>query len=325
MVATLSSTPAVADRAARLVAAAQRQSFDPFTEIDWSEPVDGNGAYYLPPEFLPLHGTAVWDAMTDEQRMEYSRHECASLCSAGIWFENILMQLLLKHLYDLPATDGGHRFLLTEVADECRHSSMFGEFIRRAGTPAYKVFAPIRIGGRVMVATSTRAAAYISILAAEEILDVSNRATMKDERVHPTSRRMAKIHVAEESRHKSYARVWLEESWPRLGRIEKAVAVVQAPFFVWGISQALVNPAVYRTLGIDHGERIALRNPEHKARVRRDLGRLTGFLSGIGAIPAATRPLWRVLGLLGSDGDDAPTDADAAPTTDAADGATAAA
>lgn len=299
MVATLESTPVVAARAARLVAAAERQSFDPFTEIDWSDPVDGPTAYYLPPEFLPLYGTAVWEAMTDEQRREYSRHECASLCSAGIWFENILMQLLLKHLYDLPATDGGHRFVLTEVADECRHSSMFGEFIRRAGTPAYRVFAPIRLGGRFMVATSTRAAAYISILAAEEILDVSNRATMKDERIHPTSRRMAKIHVAEESRHMSYARVWLEESWDRMGVVERSVAMVQAPFFVWGISQALVNPAVYRALELRGGERAVRRNPHHQARVQRDLGRLTGFLSDVGAINRVTRPVWRVLGLVG--------------------------
>jgi hypothetical protein len=300
MVAPLESTPVVSARAARLVAAAERSSFDPFTEIDWSEPLDGPIAYFLPPEFLPLYGTAVWDAMTTEQRWEYSRHECASLCSAGIWFENILMQLLLKHLYDLPATDGGHRFVLTEVADECRHSSMFGEFIRLAGTPAYRVFAPIRIGGRFMVATSTRAAAYISILAAEEILDVSNRATMKDDRVHPTSRHMAKIHVAEESRHMSYARVWLEESWDRMGVVERSIAMVQAPLFVWGISQALVNPAVFRALDIAGGERMARRNPHHRERVQRDLGRLTDFLSGVGAINRVTRPVWRVLGLVGS-------------------------
>ncbi|MEZ5142652.1 MAG: diiron oxygenase [Acidimicrobiales bacterium] len=299
MAATLTSTPVVVERAARLVAAAERQSFDPFTEVDWTVPVDGPDAYYLPPEFLPLHGTDVWEAMSEQERRDYSRHECASLCSAGIWFENILMQLLMKHLYDLPATDGSHRFLLTEVADECRHSSMFGEFVRRAGTPAYPVFLPIRLGGRFMVATSTRAAAYISILTAEEILDVSNRATMKDERVHPTSRRMAKIHVAEESRHMSFARVWLEESWPRMNVVERSIAMVQAPFFAWGISQALVNPAVYRTLGIASGARIASRNPEHRARVQRDLGRLTSFLSGIGAINPVTRPVWRVLGLVG--------------------------
>ena len=55
----------------------------------------------------------------------------------GIWFENMLMQIVLRHLAELPVTSPAHRYLLVEVADECRHSTMFGEFIRRAGTPAY--------------------------------------------------------------------------------------------------------------------------------------------------------------------------------------------
>src|SRR4029077_6508448 len=121
--------------------------------------------------------------------------ECASLCASGIWFENILMHLVLNHLYDLPADDGSHRYLLVETADECRHSSMFAELIRKAGTPAYQVSNGLRVLGRFMKATTRGPEAYIAMLAAEELLDVSNRATMKDDRVHPTSRHIAKIHV----------------------------------------------------------------------------------------------------------------------------------
>ena len=86
---------------------------------------------------LPFYGTPQWDAMSATERYEYSRHECAALCGAGIWFENKLMQIVLRHLAELPVTDPSHRYLLVEVADECRHSTMFGEYIRRAGTPAY--------------------------------------------------------------------------------------------------------------------------------------------------------------------------------------------
>ena len=76
--------------------------------------------------------------MSETDRIAYSRHETAALCGAGIWFENVLMQVVLRHLAELPVTDPAHRYLLVEVADECRHSTMFGEYIRRAGTPAYR-------------------------------------------------------------------------------------------------------------------------------------------------------------------------------------------
>ena len=132
-----SRCPATAARSRQLVAASERTTLDPFREIDWDAPID-DSAFHLPPELLPLYGTAAWDAMTETERIAYSRHETAALCGAGIWFENVLMQVVLRHLAELPVTDPAHRYLLVEVADECRHSMMFGEYIRRAGTPAYR-------------------------------------------------------------------------------------------------------------------------------------------------------------------------------------------
>src|SRR4030088_430703 len=97
-------TSILASKADRLIAASEKHSYDPFSEIDWDRPID-DSAYHLPPEELPLYGTPQWDAMSEQERMTYSRHECAALCSAGIWFEGILMRFLLDHLYDMPATD----------------------------------------------------------------------------------------------------------------------------------------------------------------------------------------------------------------------------
>jgi hypothetical protein len=295
MVATTSAP--VTEKAARLVAASERQSSDPFVDVDWSVPFTDD-AFYLPPEFLPLYGTAVWGEMSAEQRFEYSRHECASLCAAGIWFENILMHLIVRHLYDLPATDGAFRYLLVETADECRHSTMFAELIRRAGTPAYPVHRLLLAGGRFLKSTTSGPEAYLAMLAAEELLDVTNRATMKDERVHPTSRQVAKVHVLEEARHVAFARAYVADTWPTLGRFRRLVAMVRAPFVVRSIADALVNDDVYATLGIEGGGAAARANPEHRARIVRDLAKVTGLLEDIGVINPVTRPVWRLLRLV---------------------------
>ena len=295
---TTLTPPAVAARSRKLVAAAERTHLDPFTDVDWSVPID-DGAFHLPPEALPLFGTPAWEAMDDDARRTYSRHECASLCSAGIWFENILMQLLLDHLYDLPADDGAHRFLLLETADECRHSTMFGEYVRRAGTPDYLPHGALRLGGRAMLLTANAAAGYVAVLAAEELLDATNRATMRDERVHPIPRQMARLHVQEEARHVAFARTWLAEVWPTLGLLARLRATAQLPFVVRGIVDATVNPAVYAELDIPRGWLTARTNPRHHEHVVRSLARLTDLLVELGIINGATRPAWQALGLVG--------------------------
>jgi hypothetical protein len=290
-------TSILASKADRLIAASEKHSYDPFSEIDWDRPID-DSAYHLPPEELPLYGTPQWDAMSEQERMTYSRHECAALCSAGIWFEGILMRFLLDHLYDMPATDPTHRYLLIETADECRHSAMFGEYVRRAGTPAYQVHPALRFAGRVLKATAGGPEAFIAVLAAEELLDASNRLTMRDARVHPTSAHMARLHVLEEARHVSFARTYLEQVWPTLSRRAKLRARIVAPFACFSIAMAVSNPAVYRTLGIDGGYRTARRNPHHRDRIRQGLGKLTDHLTGLGVINRRWRPVWARFGLL---------------------------
>jgi hypothetical protein len=289
---------ATAVKAARLVAASERMTLDPFVDVDWTVPVVDDSVWHLPPSKLPLYGTAVWDAMTEEERHTYSRHECAALCAAGIWFENMLMQAVLRHLTEVPVTDPSHRYLLVEVADECRHSTMFGEYIRQAGTPAYAPVGGLDALGSPDELPGGRAMAYLLILAVEEMLDVANRATMKDESVHSVSRQMAKLHVLEEARHMSFAKTYLTETWPTLPAEERAEAAAFAPMAVAFVASLSVNDEVYATLGIEGGGDIARANPLHRERVITDLAKLTEFLTELGVIDDSTRPAWQEAGLL---------------------------
>ncbi len=286
--------PRTAARSHQLVAASERTTLDPFREVDWSVPID-DSAYHLPPEVLPLYGTPVWESMSEAGRIAYSRHETAALCGAGIWFENVLMQAVLRHLAEVPVTDPAHRYLLVEVADECRHSTMFGEFIRRGGTPPYR---PAHGSLDVDDLPGRRATSYLLILAVEELLDHINRKTMRDDRVHPVSRQIAKLHVLEEARHVSFAKTYLSEVWPQLANEERTGIADAAPALVAAVAEFSIDPAVYEHLGIEDGALVARGNPHHRAVIVEGLAKLTGFLAEIGVIDDERRPAWAALGLL---------------------------
>ena len=59
----------------------------------------------------------------------------------------------------------------------------------------------------------------------------------------------------------------------------------------------MVNPDVYRTLGIIGGAEAARSNPAHHARIIRDLSKLVSFLEDLGVIDEANRSAWVERGL----------------------------
>ena len=112
----------------------------------------------MQPERMSLYGTPLWDRLTQEQRIELSKHEVASVASVGLWFELILMQMMLRDLYDDDPRSQRMQYALTEIGDECRHSLMFGKTIDRVGAPAYGPTPRIHRLGRLMKVLGTGAA-----------------------------------------------------------------------------------------------------------------------------------------------------------------------
>lgn len=285
--------------ARRLLAASAKHSFDPDTELDWDAPFE-EGRWFWPPELVSLYDTPLWKRMSPEQQVELSRHEAASLCSIGVWFETILMQLLLRHTYDLDPTSAHVRYALTEIADECRHSKMFARAVTKMGTPAYRPTPrDIRLG-RVLKTASTTPGAFTGTLLAEEILDWMQRLTFPDERVQPLTRGITRIHVVEEARHIRYAREELRRQLATAPRWEIELTRLSSAQMARVIARSLVGPEVYTSVGLDPVRAVeAARTSPHRREVmRQSAKRLMDFFDEIGLLRGPSLRLWRASGLL---------------------------
>ncbi len=286
--------------AARLLDASARHSFDPDAELDWDAPFEP-GTWFWPPELVSLYGTPLWDRMPEEQRIELSRHESASIASVGIWFEIILLQLLARHIYDGDPTSKHVRYALTEVADECRHSMMFARLIRKSGTPVYRPGRAHHALGRLMKTVSTTPGSFTATLLVEEILDWMQRQTFPDERVQPLVRGVTRIHVVEEARHVRYAREELRRQMATAPAWEKGLTRLMSGETARVVAASLVSPRVYAQVGLDPDAALrAVRASGHRREVMlRSAARLTGFLDEIGVLRGPGRRLWVSSGLLG--------------------------
>src|SRR3954463_9422499 len=278
----------------RLLASSAKKSYDPVVDIDWAAPIP-DGLYGLSPEWSALYGTALWEELSEEQRITLTIHEYCSISGVGIWFECLLMQLVLKDIYGEDPAQPHVQWALTEIADECRHSVMFARTAEKFGAPSYHPPASILRLGKAFVARADGPAAYAAILVAEEILDILQRDLMKDERVQPLTRATSQIHVVEEARHMRFAREEIARRTPELSgfqlwRHRTAVASVAAIG-----ADNLVQPEVYAAVGLDPAEaRAAARANTHYGDKLRDASTgLVAFLRDVGLVGGASELLWK--------------------------------
>ncbi|MCE7008405.1 diiron oxygenase [Kibdelosporangium philippinense] len=280
--------------AERLLNSSADKFYDPEVDIDWQAPLREN-MRYAPDHRISLYGTGLWDQLTPEQRIELGKHEVASIASNGIWFEVLLMQMLLKEVYRIDPTTRHAQYALTEIADECRHSTMFARAIERVGAPAYGPPPILKKLGRLLPVIGYGPALYGSILIAEEILDRIQRESMADENVQPLVRMVNRIHVLEEARHVTFARQEVVRGMENLRKWELPYQRLLIAAVAFAITRSLINPRVYKAVGLDpkHAAKVALENPHHQETLRWSGERIMKFLDEAGLVGAPGTRFWK--------------------------------
>jgi hypothetical protein len=279
---------------ARLLGSAAKKSYDPVVDIDWSAPVPED-LYGLSPEWSTLYATPLWDGLSEDQRVTLTIHEYCSISGVGIWFECLLMQLVLRDIYGEDPAQPHVQWALTEIADECRHSVMFARTAEKFGAPSYQPPGSILKLGKAFAARADGPAAYAAILVAEEILDIFQRDLMKDDRVQPLTRATSQIHVVEEARHMRFAREEITRRTPglstwQLRKHRTAVAAVAAI-----VADNLVQPQVYASVGLDpqQAKAAARANGHYAGKLRGASANLVAFLRDVGLVGGPSELLWK--------------------------------
>lgn len=322
---TAANTPTREEFSERLLRGSVKKYYEPIVDIDWDAPLDPD-KFFLPPKSVSLYGTPLWDTMTREQRIELSRQELVNTLSAGIWFENILNQALLRDLMHADPTSRATHYALTEMGDETRHMVMFGRAIEKIGGKPMRPKRWQRIIINALPLTFRGSLLWVAALVGEEIFDSLQRKMLDDPDLQPVVQRLMRIHVTEEARHIQFARDGARKSageMPRLNRMWVAnLNGVGGLFF----RHLFTNPAQYRRAGLDGKQaRSVARRSEHHHQVQiLGFAPLAAFLDEVGLMGPVARRLWRRTNFLPAKGCDADQPADPAaaaadPAADAAD------
>lgn len=280
--------------ARRLLSSSAEKFYDPEVDIDWDAPwVDG--LPYVPEHRVTLYGTGFWQDLTPEQRLELGRHEAVSMVSYGIYAEAALMHILLRLVTEGDPATARTRYTLTEIGDECRHSTMFARFIEKTGIRAYRQPRIAAHGMKFISLLPIGPASYGLALLIEEILDRGQRETMLDENVQPHMRMLNRIHVLEEARHISFARTELVASAKNLNGFQLMANRLVLAIAANLVAYMLIHPRVYISVGIRprDGRKAALDNPHYRQTLAFMAEKLVTFFEESGMLKGRlVKALW---------------------------------
>jgi hypothetical protein len=286
--------------AERLIKTSRKHSFDPDTDVDWDAP-PVPGLYYGPPEAGSLYETPLWDGLTLDQRIELTKHEVASMASFGIWSELLLMQILIQHAYRSRYDSSHFAYALTETADECRHSAMFGRMVNTFGLTTHRP-RPLEYNLlKVVGSFHDPMLMFAATLVIEEFTDAMQRIAFPDERVQPLVRHVSRIHVIEEARHIKYAR---EELKRQVARSSATRRKLTAARLAWGMSgiinRNLVHPSAYAAVGLDPkvAQQTADRSPHRLATKQWAARKSMAAFEEVGFLDGRARGIWQKAGFL---------------------------
>jgi hypothetical protein len=236
-------------RIERLSAASLRRVIEPDVEVRGQV---GPGML-LPRELLSLAGLDL--ELSDEQWVKLSREELASVLDAGVRFESVLMAGFgLMMAYDDELTDPRVVYTLHEIGEETRHSRIFIRVLEQLQPTAVNPFQRgiSRLLDRFVTTRliQRKALFCVMVLAGEEGPDLLQKLWSEHPDTDPFVRRVNLYHRAEESRHLSFARTILPELWREAPWLERVAVRRIAPTLVAGLFDTLVQPGVYRSIGL---------------------------------------------------------------------------
>jgi hypothetical protein len=285
--------------AERLLRTSRRHSFDPDVDVDWDAPQDPD-VFYMPPQLVSIYETPLWDGLTHRQRVELSKREMCSIASFGIWSEMMLMQALVMHAYRQRYDSDHVAYALTEIADECRHSKMFGRMVRTCGLRTHRPRAAEFHLAKLLGAVYDPMPVFAGTLVVEEFTDAFQRTTFPDEDVQPLVRQVTRIHVIEEARHIKYAREELKRLVTVLPAVRRRMAAAGLARVTRVMTGQLVHPSCYTAVGLDPrlARRVAAVSPHRRATMAWAFRRCTAFFDEVGFLDGRARDIWVRGGLL---------------------------
>ncbi len=278
---------------------------DAFADVPWDGVAMGLDAHderLRLPAFDPLASSEWYRSLPPEGQSLVGAWRWTTGLTRGWQFENMMQQsLLLRALY-LTDEPSEFRYSYHENIEESQHTLMFREVVDRIGLPVGGPpwwTGPAGVYNRLLARVATPAF-FVLVLGGEEPVDRYQRKAVRAGVGHPLLEKILRIHIAEEARHVSFAKVTLERDVAELGWVGRQLLGIHAATSLFVMVRMMLVPPAHmaKALGVPH--RVLTdpyRTPQGRAFLADAVTNPRNLLDDLGVLRGPAKWLWRALGL----------------------------
>jgi hypothetical protein len=220
------------------------------TRLDWNIDVDPKAPGNMPDYYLPIFGSDMWEALSEERKGDLRHHMGSWMNSQFLHGEQGALICASKIVQTVPDIDSKF-YAATQVMDEARHVEMYGRYVNEKLELAYPINANLKALLNDVIADERWDMTYLGMQVVIEGLALAAFALIRDFAEEPLAKAVNTYVMQDEARHVAFGRLALKDYYPQLTqaeRDEREEFVVQACYLMKDRFQA---QEVWERMGLD--------------------------------------------------------------------------
>jgi para-aminobenzoate N-oxygenase AurF len=233
----------------QLYAKGKAQQWDAAERIDWSQDLDPENPMLLDDRVVPIHGSDVWNRMTEGERRTARHHLQASQISQFLHGEQGALIATSKIVQTVPDLDSKF-YAATQVMDEARHVEAYRRLLHDKFELAYPITHGLKSLLETGLSDSRWDMTYLTMQILIEGLALAAFQRLRDQSKHPLAAAVNAYVMQDEARHVAFGRLALRDYYPQLSdaeRREREEFVVEA---CWHMRDRFNQLEVWQRLGL---------------------------------------------------------------------------
>src|SRR5437764_1474767 len=204
----------------QLYSKGKQQQWDAADRIDWSQDLDPENPMEMDDRVIQIHGSDIWNRMTEKERRQVRHHLQASQISQFMHGEQGALIATAKIVQTVPDLDAKF-YAATQVMDEARHVEAYSRLLHDKFELAYPITHGLRSLLETGLSDSRWDMTYLTMQILIEGLALAAFQRIRDQARNPLAAAVNAYVMQDEARHVAFGRLALRDFYPQLTDAER--------------------------------------------------------------------------------------------------------